>query len=516
VKKVAILTALEAARLIPDGATVATSGFVGCGHPEELTTALERRFQLEGSPRGLTLVYAAGQGDGKSRGLNHIAHKGLLRRVIGGHWNLAPGLGRLALEDEVEAYNFLQGVMSHLFRAIAAGNPGLVTHIGLDTFADPRHGGGKLNSRSTEDLVEVVRLGEREWLWYKAFPIGVALLRGTASDSYGNISLDDEVLTGEALSIAQAAKNSRGTVIVQVDRIVPDFSRDPKSIRIPGILVDAVVLGSKENHMQTFAEQFNPAYVEPGDICASGQPPALNGLRLWIARRAFAEIREGDIVNLGIGIPEGVAQVAATQGRLRSMVLTVEAGAIGGIPAGGLSFGASSHPMAIIDQPYMFDFYDGGGLDIAVLSMAECDRRGSVNVSRFAGRIAGAGGFTNISQTAKRVVFVGTFSAGGLDVRWEDGRLQIRAEGETRKFVRDVGHVTFSGPRATAQGRKILYVTERAVFRLTAGGLELIEVAPGIDLRRDILSQMDFTPSVAAELKPMPAWIFDPLTPSSG
>jgi propionate CoA-transferase len=487
---------------------VATGGFVGCGHPEWLSLELERRFLREGHPRDLSVVYAAGQGDGKTRGLNHLAHKGLVRRVIGGHWNLAPAMGRLAVDNLIEAYNFPQGAICHLFRSIAAGVPGYICDVGLGTFVDPRLGGGRLNARTTEDLVELVSFDGREWMRYKPFRIDVALLRGTSCDSFGNIGFEREAVIGDALSIAQAAKAGKGKVIVQVERQVDDYSRDPKSIHIPGILVDAVVLAPPEYHQQTFAEDFNPQYVETGSIEAANLQAAANGPKLFIARRALQSLRAGDVVNLGIGLPEAVAQVARQQGRLDEFTLTLESGPVGGIPAGGLSFGASALPMAIIDQPSMFDFYNGGGLDVAVLSMAECDRHGNVNVSRFGGRLAGAGGFIDISQSTKRLVFVGTFTAGGLDVVFKDGQLSIVKEGAVHKLVDEVEQVTFNGARACAMGQQVLYITERCVFELVQGGLELIEIAPGVDVKEHVLAQMGFNPIIRESPRVMPPDLF--------
>lgn len=510
-RRVEILTAEEALRLIPDGAAVATGGFVGCGHPESLSLELERRFLREDHPRDLTLVYAAGQGDGKTRGLNHLAHEGLVRRVIGGHWNLAPSMGRLAMENRIEAYNFPQGAICHLFRAIAAGVPGYICDVGLGTFVDPRLGGGRLNGRTTEELVELVSLDGREWLRYKPLRIDVALLRGTSCDSFGNIGLEREAVLGDSLAIAQAAKACKGRVIVQVERRVDDYSRDPKSIHIPGILVDAIVLGPPEHHWQTFAEKFNPQYVATGPIEAVNLDASADGAKLFIARRALQSIRAGDLVNLGIGLPEEVAREARQQGRLDEFTVTVESGPVGGIPASGLSFGASAFPMAIIDQPSMFDFYNGGGLDVAILSMAECDRRGNVNVSSFGGKLAGAGGFIDISQCTKRLVFVGTFTGGGLDVAFEAGQLRIANEGRVQKLVDEVQQVTFNGARAFATGQQALYVTERAVFELVQGGLELIEIAPGVDVDESVIAQMGFKPIIRKAPRVMSPSLFRPV-----
>ena len=507
--RAAFLSPAEAVRLIPNGATVATSGFVGCGHPEELTAALEERFLAEGAPQGLTLFYAAGQGDGRERGLNHLAHAGLVRRVIGGHWNLAPKLGQLAMSGAIEGYNLPQGVISKLFREIASGNPGLVSRIGLGTFVDPRHGGGKIGTATREEIVTVVSVGGEELLFYKGLAIDVALIRGTASDARGNISFEREVVRGEALAMAQAAHNSGGVVIVQVEARAEEFTRDPMEVVVPGMLVDAVVVASPERHMQTFGEQYRAEYVRQGPLDGVMPPKPEPGPRRYIAARCLEELHKGEIVNLGIGIPEGIAGMACDAGLLDEIVLTVEAGPIGGIPAGGLSFGAAFHPTAIIDAPAMFDLYDGGGLDVAFLSMAECDAAGNVNVSKYGGKLPGCGGFIDIAQSSRRVVFTGTFTAGGLETEWREGQLRIVREGKARKFVPRVEQVTFSAEQALRDGRSILYVTERAVFRLREDGLELVEMAPGIDLERDVLGRMEFRPAVASPLGTMRRAVFE-------
>ena len=440
----------------------------------------------------------------------------------------------MALAGEIEAYNFPQGVICHLLRDIAAGRPGCVTHVGLGTFIDPANGGGRLNAGTTEELVERVNLRGKTWLMYHTFPIHVGLIRATAADPFGNLLMDEEAVIGDVLPIAQAAHNHGGMVIAQVKRIL-DRPAMPQQVRVPGRLVSHVVVAEEHEHWQTFGEPYNAAFCEPDDAetmlplaprtNASGWPGlergtsetpglpsqaqsspghsdqfthmeiALNSRQI-IALRACDELRPGSIANLGIGLPEGIAEVAAQRGLLSDVTLTVESGPIGGAPAGGLNFGASRHPQAIIDQPSQFDFYDGGGLDFAALGAAQVDEHGNVNVSRFGTRFAGVGGFVNISQSARRLVFCGTLTTDGLAVEFHDGQLHIVHEGRIAKFVKAVEQVSFSGPMARDAKRDVIFVTERAVFRLQPEGIELTEIAPGIDIQKHVIDQMEFTPIV--------------------
>jgi propionate CoA-transferase len=510
-KKDKMVSAEEAICFIRDGDTIATEGFIGAGFAEEIALQLEDVFLRTGKPRDLTLIYAAGQGDGREKGLNHLAHEGLIGRVIGGHIGLAPKLQRLIRENKVLAYNFPQGVVAHLFRDIAAHKPGTITTVGMGTYIDPRNDGGKINEltqKEGEDLIELINLGGNEFLLYKAFPIHIAILRGTTADTDGNITMEKEALILEALAIATAVRNSGGTVIVQVERIAERGTLNARQVKIPGILVDYVVVARPENHWQTFADFYNPSFSCEIKIPMQSIPLMEMGARKIIARRAAFELRPNSVVNLGIGMPEGVANVANEEDVCDFLTLTAEPGVIGGVPAGGLNFGAGTNMDCLIDQPAQFDFYDGGGLDLAILGLAQADREGNLNVSKFGPRLTGPGGFINISQSAKKVVFVGTFTAGKLETALQGGKLQIVNEGMEKKFVNLVEQKTFSGKYAAQKKQPVLYITERCVFTLTEEGLELTEIAPGIDLEKDILALMDFRPVINKPPRLMDGRIF--------
>ena len=494
-----IMTATEAVReFIKDGYTVATGGFVGAAHPEELSFAIGEEFRNNGTPKNITIMYAAGQGDGKEQGLNYIGQEGLIGRIIGGHWALVPKLQKLALENKCLAYNLPQGVITHLFRDIAAGKPGVITHVGLKTFVDPRIEGGKLNqmTRDAEDLIKLIEIEGQEKLLYKAIPINVGIIRATYADTNGNCTFQKEGIVADAIAIAQAAKNSGGKVIVQVEKVVEYPTLDPRLVKLPGIYVDAIVVASKpEFHMQTYGSHYNPAYSGEVRVPVSSLKPLPLDERKIVVRRAAMELVPNAVTNLGIGMPEGVAAVAAEEG-LQGMILTTEAGTNGGIPAGGTDFGVTTNPDCVLEQPSQFDFYDGGGLDVAFLGLAQMDGHGNINVSKFGPKIAGSGGFINISQNTRKVVFCGNFTAGGLEIGVDDSKLVIKQEGKSRKLIDHVEQITFSGKYAQETKQTVLYITERAVFELTPEGVKLKEIAPGIDLEKDILQQMDFKPIV--------------------
>jgi len=508
--KVEFVTAQEVVNLIPDGAVLGLGGFIGTGVAEEIHVNVEKNFLETGKPNNLTLIYAAGIGDGDSRGLNHYAHEGLVKKIIGGHWGLAPKLQPLVAENKVEAYNLPQGVISQLYRDSAAGKPRTITHVGLGTFVDPDLDGGKLNEITKEDLVEKIKFDGKEFLAYKTQKIDIAIIKGSEADEKGNIGFSKEPLTLEVLALAMNAKNHGGKVIVQVEKKVKEGTINPKDVKIPHILVDAVVVVEDvKNHMQTFGTEYNDAFVRSDlaiDKVTSTYP--LNERKIIARRAAMLLDSNKKVLNYGIGVPEVIAQVLSEEGQEEGFVPTVEPGGIGGTPAGGLDFGCIVNPDAIIDQPYMFDFYDGGGIDMAYLGLAQCDTEGNINVSKFGPKIAGCGGFINITQNAREIAFCGSFTAGGLKLKAEEGKLTILQEGKTKKFINAVEQITFSGKVAVENRKKVTYITERAVFELRPEGLTLVEVAPGIDVEKDILEQMEFKPVIAEDLKLMDERIF--------
>lgn len=502
------MTAKEAVKLIQSNKTLCNEGFVGTLIAEELLLELQNRYLEAGEPKNLTVLYAAGQGDGGERGLNHLGEEGLLSRVIGAHWHLTGRLQELALRNKIEAYNLPQGAICQMYRDIAADRP-TITRAGLHTFVDPRLDGGKMNDVTRKDMVHLMEIDGKEYLRYEHLPLDYAFIRGTYADEKGNISLEKECSNLDALAIAQAVRNCGGLVFVQVEKIVPAGTLDPRMVRIPGILVDVVVpVEHVRNHMQTFRVDYDP--VLSGER-ASGEkqyPKHPMSVRKMIARRCVMELEEDAVVNLGIGMSEMIAAVADEEGLGGLAHFTIEGGQVGGIALSGLDFGAMVNPDCFLTQAAMFDFYDGGGLDEAFLGMAECDSFGNINVSKFGERIAGPGGFINISQNAKKVVFCGTFTTEGLKVKAENGQLQILREGKIRKFVEKVRHLTFCSDLAREKRQTVLYITERAVFQMTEKGIMLTEIAPGIDLQKDVLDQMDCACTVSEELKLMDARIF--------
>ena len=500
-------TAREAVQRIPSGATVALTGSGGgILEPDAVLAALEQRFLDDAAPVGLTVIHALGIGDRRHTGTNHLAHRGLVKRVIGGHWTWSPRMIELVRHDEVQAYAFPAGAISQLLREIGSRRPGVITATGLDTFVDPRRGGGKFNASATEDLIEVIELDGREYLRYKPIDVDVAIVRGDAMDPNGNITCAGEAAQLDAFAVAQSARACGGRVIAQVKTIL-DRPLDPRLVHIPAVLVDEVVHAPAQR--QTYAGEFDPELC--GDAPAAASPTATDDdpIRMIIARRAAAEVRGGDVLNVGFGVAALVVNALAEQGRLDDVTLAIEQGLIGGIPVSGDLFGAARGPHVVLPSTTQFDLFSGGLLDVCALGMAQVDATGAVNVSKIAGGIVGPGGFIDISQNAPRAVFCGTFTARGLDVAVIDGELVIRSEGSVAKFVSEVDQITYSGTLARRQGRQAVYVTERAVFELTDAGLELTEVAPGIDIERDILAHMGFTP-IVNDPRPMDPTLFTP------
>ncbi len=505
------VSAKEAVAEIKDEAVMGIGGFLGIGSAEEIFLAIEKKYLRDGHPKNITMVHSGGVGDGGSAGTNVLAHKGLIKRMIGGHFARIPKLGAMIEQEIIEGYNIPQGILTHLYRESAAGRPRLISKVGLKTFIDPDYDGAKINKIAKEDIIEKVIIDGEEYLSYKVPKVDLAVIRGTSADEQGNISFENEPLTLEGISIATAAKNNGGIVIVQVEKIVKKGAILPQNVKIPHILVDYIVVAedAQKNHRQNYGTYFDPRFTRNDIVVQGAAAIEPMSVRKVIARRAAMCLdRSYSVVNFGIGIPEAVVAVLNEEQQNDLFTPIIESGIVGGVALGNMNFGASVCPDAIIDQTYMFDFIDGGGLDISFLGLAQCDPKGNINVSRFGTKVAGCGGFIDISQNVRNIVFCGTFTAAGLKVGIHDGRLVIEQEGKAKKFINNLQQITFSGDVAMSNKNNVIFVTERAVFKLTAEGLLLTEVAPGIDVEKDIMAQMEFRPLIANNLKVIDPKIF--------
>lgn len=508
-----IITAAEAASLVRDGCTLTTTGFNGFGCPEDLMISLADHYDNTGHPLDLTLVKCTSQGDGKGRGVSRLAEKkGMFKELILTHMGYDPGLRKLVQEEAVTCYMLPLGNMMSLFRAIAGGLPGAIATTGLGTFADPRCGGGKANQKTKDagkEVVSLIELGGKECLFYPSFPIDVCFIRATYGDEAGNLSIRGEAMNIEQFEVASAVHNSGGIVIAQVDKIVKRGSIPAKEVFIHGFMVDYLVEGRPEYSMQSFeTDLFRPEIAGLAEVPAVGFDALAMGPRKICCRRAAMELKPHSLINLGIGMPGGIGSVAEEEGLTDLFTLSMECGPLGGIPLGGIDFGAAVNPEAMYRMADILQLYDGGALDMAVLGFAEVDRFGNVNAHSFHGRTVGPGGFVDITQNVKKLCFIGTFTAGKQEVALKDGGLVIHAQGPQKKFLQDVEAITFSGKEALQRGQEVLYITERAVFRLEGEGLTLIELAQGVDLERDVLAQMEFAPVVPTNIKPMDARLF--------
>jgi len=498
-----VMSAEEAAKLIKSGDTVLLSGFVSMCHPVELTKAVVERFEKTGEPKGITLFAPVGM-----TWTDLWAKEGLVKKLVTCHIGLAPKLNKEVIANRVEAYIIPFGPITHLVRAAAGKKPGILSRIGLGTFVDPRFGAGRVNTCSHDKVSEIMVIDGNDHIFYKSWPLDVVLLRGTTADEKGNITVEKEAMVIDLASEAAAAKANGGIVIAQVERVTKYGTLNPKDVRLPGILVDAIVIAKPENHWQSAVEAFNPALSGHIKLPLAALPTMPFSERKIINRRAVMEFVSQGVLNQGIGMPEGLGPVATEEGIGDEMTINIESGCIGGQMQGGYLFGASLNAEAHIDITLNFDILDSGVLDLTCLGMAEVDLNGNVNVSKFGPRIPGPGGFIDMTQSAKKIVFLGTFTAGDLQIAVENGNLKIVKEGSPKKFLKSVEQVTFSADFAKKFGQTVLYVTERAVFELRQEGFTLIEVAPGIDIEKDILPQMEFKPLIAKDLKTMDPRIF--------
>ena len=510
-----LISVEEAVKLIPDGAMVGVGGFCGFAAPDSLLIEMKRQFEEGNRPRDLSIVTSASAGDGRPDGwgLSALAGEGQVKALYTSVVKLPPVINEYVNENKIAGYFLPLSLFGHMYRALAGGEPGVITHVGLDTFCDPRQEGCLMNDLARESGVEIVRLmpiDGKEYLFYPVLPIKVALIRGTYADEDGNISTQKEAVRSEALELANAVHNNGGIVIVEVERIVKRGTLDPREVTIHKRSVDYVVVSKEGEHPHTYADpEYRPELTGDVKVPLDSVPPMPMSLRKVVARRAAMELKKGALVNLGLGISDGISIIANEEGLSDQITLTIETGLMGGVPLTGVAMGAGVNPEALYRMADTFDLYDGGGLDEAFLSGAEIDQYGNVNVSKFNGKVAGPGGFINIAQNAPKVCFSGIFTAGkNQDIRVEDGKINIVEDGNIIKYVEHVQQITFSGKYAAETGKEILFISERCVMKLTPEGLMLTEIAPGVDLEKHILSKMAFKPLISPDLKLMDARIF--------
>lgn len=511
-RKPEFVSAERAVKMIKDGSTVATIGMTLISASETILKQIEKSFLETGSPNNLTLVHSCGQSD-RDRGIQHFAHQGLMTRIIGGHWGLQPKVMKMIASNQVKAYCFPQGQFAQLFRSMAGGEPGKITKVGLGTFVDPRIGGGKMNeiTRNEPDIIDVLTIDGEEYIRYKPIPLDYVIIRGTKVDELGNLTTDEECMQLEVFSAVMAAKKFGGKVIAQAKYKVKAGTLHPKRVIVPGVFIDAVVMcdNVEEDHRMTHSFFMNPAYC--GDLREPdvAPPPMALNMRKVIGRRATMEIRRNDIINLGTGIPnDTVGSILAEEGVAGEVTLTVESGIYGGLPLGGIDFGIAKNCYALVRHDDQFDFYNGAGVDVTFMGAGEVDKDGNVNATRLGPNPTGAGGFVDITTNAKHVVFCSTFTGKGLDCSFEGGKLSIKQEGSLKKCAKKLQQISYNAQIALQKGHKMHYVTERAVFELRQEGLVLTEIAAGIDLQKNVLDQMEFTPVIAKDLKIMPADIY--------
>lgn len=511
--KANFITAEEAAKLFTDNKTICPVGMTLVSSCESILKALEKRFIETGHPNNITLLHSCGQSDRKD-GIQHFAHEGFVTRIIGSHWGLQPRWMDMIANNKVEAFCMPQGQIAQLYRSMACGLPGKISKVGLKTFVDPRIEGGKMNDRTKkleENMSEIITIDKEEYILYKSIPIDYCLIRGTACDEMGNLTTDEEAMKLEVLPAVLATKRFGGKVIAQVKYVAQTGTLDPKKVTIPGVFIDDIVICQNpfEDHRQTSSWYFDPSY------CGQLRTPQSNiellefNIRKFIGRRACMEIYKGAVINLGTGIPNDVVgKVCNEEGISDDIMITVESGIYGGIQAGGIDFGIGKNLYAMITHHEQMDYYNGAGVDITFMGAGELDQYGNVNSTKMGSKCTGAGGFIDITQNAKKVVFCATFTASGCEYSFKNNKLNIVKEGKIRKMVSNVTQISFNGEIARNKGQKVIFVTERAVFELTKEGVVLIEIAPGIDLHKDVLDNMDFKPIISKELKTMDIDLF--------